>query len=80
VRPTCLWFATPSIAAYDEARVAIDRLSDTALSIKIERETMRKALIEVEEIAADRADVDDGVPDAWMRVLVIVREALVPRK
>lgn len=37
---------------------------------------LTNALSEIEEIAADRADVDDGVPDAWMRALVIAREAL----
>jgi hypothetical protein len=34
------------------------------------------ALEEIAEIADDRADVDDGIPNAWMRVLTIAKDAL----
>ena len=44
-----------------------------------ERDTIRKfrnALLEIEELAEDRADVSDGQPNAWMQVMMLVKEAL----
>lgn len=60
----------------DTAAQAVDELVAKAFEVKAERDRFRNALVEVEEIADDRADVDDGTPNDWMRVLVIVRTAL----
>ena len=37
---------------------------------------MLETLLEVEEYLNDRADVDDGIPDAAMRLLVEVKAAI----
>ncbi len=37
---------------------------------------MYAALLEVEEYLDDRADVDDGIPNHAMRLLVVVKEAI----
>lgn len=63
----------------DTAEQAVDELVAKALEVKAERDRFRNALVEIEEIADDRADVDDGTPNDWMRALVIVRTALGER-
>lgn len=42
--------------------------------------TMLVALCEVEDYLDDRADVDDGIPNDAMRLLVEVREAIAKAK
>lgn len=56
--------------AYEDTRRKIARTREQQLAKAV------AALREIEEMAADRADVDDGIPDAWMRVLVIARDGL----
>lgn len=41
-----------------------------------EQEKLRAAMREIEEIAGEAADVDDGIPNRAMRILVIARAHL----
>jgi hypothetical protein len=55
------------------SRAADEREENAALQAL---DRMREALREIEELADDRADVDDGMPNFAMRVLSIARAAL----
>lgn len=61
-------------------RVVIDGalkiIEELGGSDPLPKRTMLAALREIEEIADGEADVDDGIPNTAMRILVIVRAAI----